>query len=275
MSWAAGGGDGQPRHWHPLIVRVRGSTVSRRAGWGTNGKPGERRGGGPEPRRLGAGEREPAVSHQEVPNPASSRSPAAAPCGCRLLVASRRRIGPGGAGRSVLRHSGRRQRRRPWVVVLPRPNPPPGGGRRIRVGWPRLRRREERHHQGLRLAVRSHADVFADLRTNVHNFWDRGLLGMALHPNFPATPRVYVLYTYDAAIGGTPPRWGTVGGTSDPCPNPPGATADGCVVSGRLSILTAREIPRRARRFWSTTGASNTPATRSAICASAPTARCT
>jgi glucose/arabinose dehydrogenase len=32
--------------------------------------------------------------------------------------------------------------------------------------------------------------VFADLRTNVHNFWDRGLLGMALHPNFPATPYV-------------------------------------------------------------------------------------
>src|SRR5215204_6017711 len=27
--------------------------------------------------------------------------------------------------------------------------------------------------------------IFADLRTNVHNFWDRGLLGMALHPNFP------------------------------------------------------------------------------------------
>ena len=27
--------------------------------------------------------------------------------------------------------------------------------------------------------------VFADLRTKVHNFWDRGLLGMALHPSFP------------------------------------------------------------------------------------------
>src|SRR5215208_7184624 len=54
--------------------------------------------------------------------------------------------------------------------------------------------------------------VFADLRTNVQNYWDRGLLGLALHPNFPATPYVYVLYTYDAAIGGTPPRWG------DGCP---------------------------------------------------------
>src|SRR5262245_34520823 len=29
--------------------------------------------------------------------------------------------------------------------------------------------------------------VFADLRTNVHNFWDRGLLGLELHPNFPTT----------------------------------------------------------------------------------------
>ena len=33
-------------------------------------------------------------------------------------------------------------------------------------------------------------DVFADLRTNVYNFWDRGLLGMVLHPNFPAQPYV-------------------------------------------------------------------------------------
>ena len=81
--------------------------------------------------------------------------------------------------------------------------------------------------------------VFADLRTRVHNYWDRGLLGMALDPNFPAAPFVYVLYTYDAAIGGTAPRWGTAGETSDGCPTPPGPTTDGCVVSGRLSRLTA------------------------------------
>jgi glucose/arabinose dehydrogenase len=81
--------------------------------------------------------------------------------------------------------------------------------------------------------------TFADLSTNVYNFWDRGLLGLALAPNFPADPHVYVLYTYDAAIGGTAPRWGTEGVPSDPCPNPPGATANGCVVSGRLSSLTA------------------------------------
>ena len=81
--------------------------------------------------------------------------------------------------------------------------------------------------------------VFADLSTNVHNFWDRGLLGFALDPNFPTNPYVYVLYAYDAAIGGLAPRWGTPGVLSDPCPTPPGATADGCVVSGRLSRLQA------------------------------------
>ncbi len=83
------------------------------------------------------------------------------------------------------------------------------------------------------------ADVFANLNAQVYNFWDRGLLGLALDPNFPASPYVYVLYTYDAVIGGTAPRWGTPGVLSDPCPTPPGATADGCVVSGRVSRLTA------------------------------------
>jgi glucose/arabinose dehydrogenase len=81
--------------------------------------------------------------------------------------------------------------------------------------------------------------VFADLRTNVHNFWDRGLLGMTLDPSFPTVPYVYVLYTFDAAIGGTAPQWGSVGADSDGCPTPPGATTDGCVVSGRLSRLQA------------------------------------
>ena len=81
--------------------------------------------------------------------------------------------------------------------------------------------------------------TFADLRTNVYNFWDRGLLGLALAPDFPEDPHVYVLYTHDAKIGGQAPHWGASGVSSDPCPSPPGPTADGCVVSGRLSKLTA------------------------------------
>jgi uncharacterized repeat protein (TIGR01451 family) len=77
-------------------------------------------------------------------------------------------------------------------------------------------------------------DLFADLGANVHNFWDRGMLGMALDPGFTTgRPYVYVLYTFDAPIGGSPPTWG------DTCPTPPGATGDGCVVSARLSRLTA------------------------------------
>jgi glucose/arabinose dehydrogenase len=69
--------------------------------------------------------------------------------------------------------------------------------------------------------------TFADLNVNVYNFWDRGLLGMALAPNFPTNPYVYVLYTYDHQLGSAvpAPRWGTAGVYSDPCPTPPGPTA--------------------------------------------------
>ncbi|HET9613196.1 MAG TPA: NPCBM/NEW2 domain-containing protein, partial [Candidatus Limnocylindrales bacterium] len=74
--------------------------------------------------------------------------------------------------------------------------------------------------------------VFADLRTQVDNYWDRGLLGFTLDPNFPTSPYAYVLYAYDAPIGGTAPVW------NDACPTPPGATTDGCMISGRLSRLT-------------------------------------
>jgi glucose/arabinose dehydrogenase len=75
--------------------------------------------------------------------------------------------------------------------------------------------------------------TFADLSTEVDDYWDRGLLGLALDPNFPASPYVYVLYTYDAPLGGTAPVW------NDACPGTPGPTTDGCVVSGRLARLTA------------------------------------
>jgi uncharacterized repeat protein (TIGR01451 family) len=87
-----------------------------------------------------------------------------------------------------------------------------------------------------------HTDAFtvvADLRTKVHNFWDRGLLGLEIDPDFANNHYVYVTYANDAPIGGTPPVWGPGDGTSDPCPTPPGATTDGCVISGHLSRLTA------------------------------------
>ena len=75
--------------------------------------------------------------------------------------------------------------------------------------------------------------VFADLRGQVDDYWDRGLLGMTLDPNFPTSPYVYVLYALDGTDGGTVPRW------NDACPTPPGPTTDGCVITGRLSRLTA------------------------------------
>jgi glucose/arabinose dehydrogenase len=76
--------------------------------------------------------------------------------------------------------------------------------------------------------------VFADLRPNVMDYWDRGLLGLAIDPNFPSQPYVYVSYTYDfdPATPQIPaPRWG------DYCPTPPGPNDDGCVVTGRVTRL--------------------------------------
>jgi glucose/arabinose dehydrogenase len=74
------------------------------------------------------------------------------------------------------------------------------------------------------------ATVFADLSANVHNQWDRGLLGLTLAPGFPADPYVYVLYTYDAPPDRTAPVW------NDVCTN---ANDGRCVVTGRLSRLRA------------------------------------
>jgi glucose/arabinose dehydrogenase len=79
--------------------------------------------------------------------------------------------------------------------------------------------------------------VLADLRTKVFNGWDRGLLGLAIAPDFATDPAVYVLYTLDKKPGGTVPSWGSPGRDVDNCPTPPGYTEDGCVVMGRLSKL--------------------------------------
>ncbi len=79
--------------------------------------------------------------------------------------------------------------------------------------------------------------VALDIQTQVDNYWDRGLLGLAVDPDWPAQPYIYVLYTYDAVPGGSAPRW------SDVCPSPaavppgPGSTTDGCVVTGRLDRI--------------------------------------
>ena len=72
--------------------------------------------------------------------------------------------------------------------------------------------------------------VYADLRPKVHDYWDRGLLGIALDPSFPTKNVIYALYTHDAPMGGTAPVY------NDNCADPTGA---GCKVSGRLSRILA------------------------------------
>ena len=89
--------------------------------------------------------------------------------------------------------------------------------------------------------------LFADLSTNVHNYWDRGLMSLAVDPGYPARPYVYVLYAYNHILGdpAAAPRWPSADANDPPgspyddqCPNPPGSSTDGCVISGRLSRLT-------------------------------------
>ncbi len=77
--------------------------------------------------------------------------------------------------------------------------------------------------------------VFSNLNPSVQDFWDRGLLGLALDPSLTGGSGngsyVYVFYSYDHILGSgaAAPRWG------DACPTPPGPVTDGCVISGRLS----------------------------------------
>src|SRR5215204_5728718 len=58
------------------------------------------------------------------------------------------------------------------------------------------------------------SDIVADLRVRVHDFWDRGLLAIALSPDFATSRAMYVLYTYDAPLGGVAPVY------SDQCSDP-------------------------------------------------------
>jgi glucose/arabinose dehydrogenase len=84
-------------------------------------------------------------------------------------------------------------------------------------------------------------EIVIDISVGVANTWDRGLLGMALDPAFlSGRPYLYVLYAYDALPGGVAPKW------NDYCPDPPGLTNKGCVVTGRLSRFTISPTPGAA-----------------------------
>ncbi|MHB8960711.1 MAG: PQQ-dependent sugar dehydrogenase [Candidatus Limnocylindrales bacterium] len=75
--------------------------------------------------------------------------------------------------------------------------------------------------------------VVADLRIQTDDYWDRGLLSLAIDPGFlTGKPYLYAYLVYDAPPGQTAPVW------NDTCPSPPGATTDGCVATSELVRLT-------------------------------------
>ncbi len=83
--------------------------------------------------------------------------------------------------------------------------------------------------------------VFADLRGDVYDNGDRGLLGLELDPKFDeGRPYVYALYTWDHILG-TPwdpenPEYGKLKNSGDPgCPEQ--NSSANCLVSGRLVRL--------------------------------------
>ncbi|HEY7598281.1 MAG TPA: PQQ-dependent sugar dehydrogenase [Candidatus Limnocylindrales bacterium] len=73
--------------------------------------------------------------------------------------------------------------------------------------------------------------LVADLRREVLNWSELGLLGLALDPDFATQPYLYIAYTRDAPIGGVAPVYG---GSSDAdvCADP-----DRCFLSARLSRM--------------------------------------
>ena len=83
-------------------------------------------------------------------------------------------------------------------------------------------------------------ELFKNLTVETYDHGDRGLLGLAIDPEFPTKPYVYALFTYDHILGeeAPPPKWGT--GEGDSCPVVPENEADDCVVSGRLVRYTAK-----------------------------------
>ena len=90
--------------------------------------------------------------------------------------------------------------------------------------------------------------TFADLNVNVYNFWDRGLLGMALAPDFPTDPVVYVLYTYDHELGSTARRRaGDTRRLLRPLPHPAGPDRRRLHGQRRLSRMPAPATCGRRR----------------------------
>ncbi len=75
--------------------------------------------------------------------------------------------------------------------------------------------------------------IFADMSTEVYDYGDKGLLGLAVDPMFlDGRPYVYAAYSYDAPPGQVAPYWG------DACPAPISGPADGCTTTAKVVRLT-------------------------------------
>ena len=118
--------------------------------------------------------------------------------------------------------------------------------------------------------------VFADLRTQVHNFWDRGLLGLALDPASRPS-RTSTSSTRSTPRSAARRRAGARRTPRRLVPDP-ARPDDGRLRRQRAALAPAGEPATRmtgSEQVLSTAGASSSRATRSGPWRSAPTARCT
>ena len=72
-------------------------------------------------------------------------------------------------------------------------------------------------------------ELVVDVRAATHDFWDRGLIGLAVDPGYPARPYVYVSYAYDPGN-----RW------NDDVPDAARGDRPGLRVDGRISRVRRR-----------------------------------
>ena len=90
---------------------------------------------------------------------------------------------------------------------------------------------------GLIKVLRSWSDpnpvVFADLRAGTDDYWDRGLLSIAVDPGLnTGRPYLYALRSYDGYPGHPAPLW------HDACNDGSGGTGAGCMIVGELLRFT-------------------------------------
>ena len=120
--------------------------------------------------------------------------------------------------------------------------------------------------------------MFADLSNEVYDYWDRGLLGLAVAAGLPGRPfdlRPVHVRPHPATTP-TTCRAGSSRASTSSCPGPPGPTTDGCAVSARLSRLTmGAAARRRGETVLIEDWCQQFPPIRSGPCCSGRTARCT